>query len=265
MRCMSPFQGHRLSGHAADAGAPRRHRLASRMVGSTHPARWKRPGRIRAVSHHLRGRTCRRWPPISRPLRRGQVGQSQAIGTIRTAGQAPRTTQRRRRGGRQGTARDSPDANARTSADCCVTRTPPCNAGRVDYPPSSSVRRSPGSGSVRQPHRPAGDDSYGQPAITNPAGWVIWKTRRLLAGGNDAESQRMHAVTLTEFGGPEVMRWTQVPDLRPGPGQVLIDVAAAGVNRADLFQRQGFYPPPPGASDVLGLDARGSSPKSMRR
>jgi NADPH:quinone reductase-like Zn-dependent oxidoreductase len=52
----------------------------------------------------------------------------------------------------------------------------------------------------------------------------------------------MYAVTLTGFGGPEVMGWTRVPDLHPGPDQVLIDVVAAGVNRADLFQRQGFYP-----------------------
>lgn len=68
----------------------------------------------------------------------------------------------------------------------------------------------------------------------------------------------MHAVELDGFGGPEVMRWAQVPDLpAPGPGEVLIDVAAAGVNRADLLQRQGFYPPPPGASETLGLECSG--------
>ncbi len=44
---------------------------------------------------------------------------------------------------------------------------------------------------------------------------------------------------------------------RPGPGEVLIRVAAAGVNRADLHQRQGHYPPPPGASDILGLEVAG--------
>jgi putative PIG3 family NAD(P)H quinone oxidoreductase len=67
----------------------------------------------------------------------------------------------------------------------------------------------------------------------------------------------MHAITLTEFGSPDVMQWTQVPDLRPERGQVIVDVAAAGVNRADLMQRQGFYPPPPGASETLGLECSG--------
>lgn len=68
----------------------------------------------------------------------------------------------------------------------------------------------------------------------------------------------MYAVTLDGFGGPEVIRWAEVPDLPPpGPGEVAIDVVAAGVNRADLLQRQGFYPPPPGASDILGLEVSG--------
>lgn len=65
-------------------------------------------------------------------------------------------------------------------------------------------------------------------------------------------------MTLDGFGGPEVIRWSEVPDLPPpGPGQVAIDVVAAGVNRADLLQRQGFYPPPPGASDIMGLEVSG--------
>ncbi|WP_067664166.1 NAD(P)H-quinone oxidoreductase [Nocardia miyunensis] len=68
----------------------------------------------------------------------------------------------------------------------------------------------------------------------------------------------MYAIELDGFGGPEVMRWAQAPDLPgPGTGEVLIDVVAAGVNRADLLQRQGFYPPPPGASEVLGLECSG--------
>ncbi|MEV0462276.1 NAD(P)H-quinone oxidoreductase [Nocardia tengchongensis] len=68
----------------------------------------------------------------------------------------------------------------------------------------------------------------------------------------------MYAVTLDGFGGPEVMKWAQVDDLPvPGPGEVAIDVVAAGVNRADLLQRQGLYPPPPGASAVLGLEVSG--------
>ncbi|MFJ2837585.1 NAD(P)H-quinone oxidoreductase [Nocardia sp. NPDC087230] len=68
----------------------------------------------------------------------------------------------------------------------------------------------------------------------------------------------MFAVTLDGYGGPEVMTWAQVDDLpAPGPGEVAVDVVAAGVNRADIMQRQGFYPPPPGASDILGLEVSG--------
>lgn len=68
----------------------------------------------------------------------------------------------------------------------------------------------------------------------------------------------MHAVTLDGFGGPEVMRWAPVADLpAPGPGEVAIDVVAAGVNRADVMQRGGFYPPPRGVSEILGLEVSG--------
>ncbi|MFD6389062.1 NAD(P)H-quinone oxidoreductase [Nocardia sp. NPDC060259] len=68
----------------------------------------------------------------------------------------------------------------------------------------------------------------------------------------------MFAVTLDGYGGPEVMRWAQVDDLpAPAEGEVAVDVVAAGVNRADIMQRQGFYPPPPGASDILGLEVSG--------
>jgi putative PIG3 family NAD(P)H quinone oxidoreductase len=67
----------------------------------------------------------------------------------------------------------------------------------------------------------------------------------------------MRAVTVTEPGGPEMLAWTEVPDPVCGPGEVIVDVAATAVNRADLLQRQGFYPPPPGASDILGLECSG--------
>ncbi|QIS08146.1 NAD(P)H-quinone oxidoreductase [Nocardia arthritidis] len=67
----------------------------------------------------------------------------------------------------------------------------------------------------------------------------------------------MRAINLNGFGGPEVMVWTEAPDPAPGHGEVLIDVLAAGVNRADLLQRQGFYPPPPGASPIMGLECSG--------
>lgn len=68
----------------------------------------------------------------------------------------------------------------------------------------------------------------------------------------------MYAITIREPGGPEVLDWSKVPDPKPGPGEVLVDVVAAGINRADLLQRQGFYPPPPGASDILGLECSGT-------
>ncbi|GAA2665274.1 MULTISPECIES: NAD(P)H-quinone oxidoreductase [Actinosynnema] len=67
----------------------------------------------------------------------------------------------------------------------------------------------------------------------------------------------MRAITLSEFGGPEVLQWSEVRDPAPGPGEVLLDVAATAVNRADLLQREGRYPPPPGASEVLGLECSG--------
>ncbi|WP_305093468.1 NAD(P)H-quinone oxidoreductase [Prescottella sp. R16] len=67
----------------------------------------------------------------------------------------------------------------------------------------------------------------------------------------------MYAITVSEPGGPDVMSWTEVPDPTPGPGEVLLDVAATAVNRADLLQRRGLYPPPPGASDILGLECSG--------
>ncbi|UKA59372.1 NAD(P)H-quinone oxidoreductase [Arthrobacter sp. FW306-2-2C-D06B] len=67
----------------------------------------------------------------------------------------------------------------------------------------------------------------------------------------------MKAVYISEPGGPEVLEIRDVPAPVPGPGEVLIDVVAAGLNRADVQQRRGFYPPPPGASDIPGLEVSG--------
>jgi putative PIG3 family NAD(P)H quinone oxidoreductase len=67
----------------------------------------------------------------------------------------------------------------------------------------------------------------------------------------------MHAVTLPSFGGPEVLTLAEVPDPEMAPGEVLVDVAATAVNRADLLQRMGFYNPPPGASPYPGLECSG--------
>ncbi len=67
----------------------------------------------------------------------------------------------------------------------------------------------------------------------------------------------VRAINLNGFGGPEVMEWSDAPDPVPGHGEVLIDVAAAGVNRADLLQRRGLYAPPPGTTAVPGLECSG--------
>jgi putative PIG3 family NAD(P)H quinone oxidoreductase len=67
----------------------------------------------------------------------------------------------------------------------------------------------------------------------------------------------MRAMLCREPGGPEVLEVRSLPDPTAGPGEVVIDIAAAGINRADLQQRIGVYPPPPGASDVLGMECSG--------
>jgi NADPH:quinone reductase len=68
----------------------------------------------------------------------------------------------------------------------------------------------------------------------------------------------MMAVDPAEPGGPEVLEPAERPTPRPGPGELLIRVAAAGVNRPDLMQRKGLYPPPPGAPTILGLEVAGT-------
>ena len=67
----------------------------------------------------------------------------------------------------------------------------------------------------------------------------------------------MSAVEISAPGGPEALRLVERPMPRPGPGEVLIAVMAAGVNRPDILQREGRYPPPPGASDLPGLEVAG--------
>jgi putative PIG3 family NAD(P)H quinone oxidoreductase len=67
----------------------------------------------------------------------------------------------------------------------------------------------------------------------------------------------MRAVVISEPGGPDVLRVAEVPDPVAGPGEVLVDIAGAGVNRADVMQREGFYPPPPGAPPYPGLECSG--------
>jgi NADPH:quinone reductase len=69
--------------------------------------------------------------------------------------------------------------------------------------------------------------------------------------------QSMRAIDITSSGGPEVLQLATRPVPRPGHGEVLIRTVAAGINRADLLQRQGHYPPPPGASPILGMEVSG--------
>ncbi len=69
--------------------------------------------------------------------------------------------------------------------------------------------------------------------------------------------ESMRYIEIAEPGGPEVLRLATGPVPRPGPGEVLVRVEAAGINRADLLQRQGHYPPPPGASPILGMEVSG--------
>jgi putative PIG3 family NAD(P)H quinone oxidoreductase len=68
----------------------------------------------------------------------------------------------------------------------------------------------------------------------------------------------MKAIVNDSFGGPEVMRVASIPEPTPAPGQVLVRVAATSVNRPDVVQRQGNYPPPPGDSNILGLEIAGT-------
>jgi putative PIG3 family NAD(P)H quinone oxidoreductase len=68
----------------------------------------------------------------------------------------------------------------------------------------------------------------------------------------------MRFIDMTGYGGPEVLTLAKGPVPRPGTGEVLIRVAAAGMNRGDILQRMGNYPPPPGASPVLGLEVSGT-------
>jgi hypothetical protein len=74
--------------------------------------------------------------------------------------------------------------------------------------------------------------------------------------GQQVKGRHMRAVVITEPGEPEVMQWLDVPDPSPGPGEVVIDVAASGVNRADLMQQSGSTS---GRSSTPGRSKRSST------
>jgi tumor protein p53-inducible protein 3 len=65
------------------------------------------------------------------------------------------------------------------------------------------------------------------------------------------------AVRVSEPGGPERLQLVEEPDPLPGPGEIAIDIHASALNRADLLQRRGLYPPPPGITDILGMECAG--------
>ncbi len=91
--------------------------------------------------------------------------------------------------------------------------------------------------------------------FTRPS--VPFPNVRQRAGRVPLMSQMMKAVTAESTGGPEVLKLIERPVPTPGPGEVLIRIAAAGVNRPDIMQRSGALPAPPDASDILGLEAAG--------
>jgi putative PIG3 family NAD(P)H quinone oxidoreductase len=74
----------------------------------------------------------------------------------------------------------------------------------------------------------------------------------------DTVPATMRCVEISQPGGPEVLRLAERPTPSPRPGEVLIRVAAAGINGPDVYQRRGLYPPPPGATDIPGLEAAGT-------
>ena len=74
----------------------------------------------------------------------------------------------------------------------------------------------------------------------------------------DTTSKTMRYIKIEKYGGPEVLKLDSMPIPEPGPSEVLIRVAAAGVNRPDVMQRKGLYPPPPWATDVPGLEVSGT-------
>ena len=75
---------------------------------------------------------------------------------------------------------------------------------------------------------------------------------------SDPLPDRMTVVEFKEGGGPEVLETAQRPVATPNTGEVLVKVRAAGINGPDIMQRKGLYPPPPGASDLLGLEISGT-------
>src|SRR3954469_7422804 len=140
-------------------------------------------------------------------------------------------------------------ARPRRSRRTC-SGTPPASAtptsrGSSGSPPGP--RRWPRTGTIPpMPRTPS--------TSTTRCRTTAWSTTPATSTSDDV----VKAIVVREPGGPDALEYQEVPDPAIGPEEVLVDVAATAVNRADLLQRQGFYNPPPGASDVMGLECSGT-------
>src|SRR3954454_24477982 len=139
-------------------------------------------------------------------------------------------------------------------------RSPPtCSATPPGWPVATPTRSRhspagpcpwPTSGRARRTSRRTSSTSTS--TWKSPSWWTPTEPRP------DPRTSSVRAVTVPEPGGPESLKVADVPDPHADDGEVVLDVAATAVNRADLLQRQGLYPPPPGASDIIGLECSGT-------
>ena len=124
-------------------------------------------------------------------------------------------------------------------------------------------REGPGEGVHRAPHarrcRPRAQVArvHGAAVVTAAAKRTEMIASLVPASRWLVNRGRMRAIEISSFGPPDVLRIAERPTPMPGPGEVLIKVVAAGVNRPDILQRLGKYPPPVGASDIPGLEIAG--------
>ena len=162
----------------------------------------------------------------------------------RGAGPRPRESRRRQRGPQGGADHDVPPRLRRRQP---ATPTSRRSSG---WPPRP--RPWPRTGTTRPVRRTPTTSRTRFPTTA----W--WTTPATSTSERPRTEPAMKAVVVREPGGPEALEYADVPDPEIGPDDVLVDVTATAVNRADLLQRQGLYPPPPGASDVIGLECSGT-------
>ncbi len=105
------------------------------------------------------------------------------------------------------------------------------------------------------PARPPRPSALSRGALLAGPSSCLRRTRA--ASGPRSTVPFMYAITIPEPGGPEALVWDEVPDPVAGEGEVLVEVVAGAVNRADILQRQGFYHPPSGSSPYPGLECSG--------